>query len=158
MTRTYARARKHERATDHAPHGHWNTTTLIAGITSKCAIAPMMLDGPMDTVAFEAYVEHFLIPALPANAIVIMDNLGAHKGARIEVLLKAVGAQLLFLPPYSPDLNPIELLWSKVKTLLRTAKARTQEELQSAIANALSKITSKDTQGFFRHCFVGVIF
>jgi len=158
MTRAYARARKHERVLEHAPHGHWNTTTLIAGITSRGAIAPMMLDGPMDTLAFEAYLEQVLIPALPKKTIVIMDNLSAHKSQGVEVRLKKAGAQLRYLPPYSPDFNPIELMWSKVKTFLRAVKARTQDELQSAIADALSKITSDDTQGFFRHCFVGIIY
>lgn len=149
MTRAYARSRKGERALDYAPHGHWNTTTLVAGITVECAIAPMVLDGPMDSLAFEAYVEHMLIPALPSNAIVIMDNLSAHKAPRVERLLRDAGAELRYLPPYSPDFNPIELMWSKVKSHLRRAKARNQDDLYQAIAVALSLITSNDTQGFF---------
>ena len=157
MTRLYARARKHERAIDHAPHGHWNTTTLVAGITIEGAIAPMMLDGPMDTIAFEAYLDQVLIPALPPNAIVVMDNLSAHKSPAIQVRLEKAGAELRYLPPYSPDFNPIEAMWSKVKTSLRAAKARSYDELQEAIAKALSTITREDTVGFFRHCFVGII-
>lgn len=157
MTRLYARSRKNERAVDYTPHGHWNTTTLVAAITSTAAIAPMMLDGPMDTLAFEAYVEQVLIPALPSEAIVVMDNLSAHKSGACVRMLQQAGAEVSYLPPYSPDFNPIELMWSKVKGHLRTAKARTEEELHTATAAALSKITSKDTEGFFRHCCVGII-
>ena len=145
------------RALDYAPHGHWNTTTLVAGISQGGAIAPMMLDGPMDTAAFIAYVQHCLIPALPKNAIVVMDNLSAHKSPDIQALLEKAGATLRYLPPYSPDFNPIELMWSKVKTYLRATKARTYDELQTAVAQALAKITPVDTEGFFRHCFVGII-
>ena len=105
MIRGYARSRRGERAVDYAPHGHWNTTTLIAGITLGSAIAPMVLDGPMDTAAFIAYIEHMLIPELPANSIVIMDNLSSHKSAKVGVLLRDAGAELLYLPPYSPDFN-----------------------------------------------------
>ena len=157
MTRTFARARKGERAVDYAPHGHWNTTTLIAGITWESAIAPMVLDGPMDAPSFEAYVEQVLIPSLSPGAIVVMDNLSAHKPAAIARLLRNAGMDLWYLPPYSPDFNPIELMWAKVKSLLRSAKARTRDELQDAIAYALSKITSSDTRGFFCHCLVGII-
>lgn len=156
MTRLYGRARKSERATDYAPAGHWNTTTLVAGITREGAIAPMTLDGPMDADAFEAYLAHVLIPALPPRAIVVMDNLPAHKVAEIKALLNQAGAQLHYLPPYSPDFNPIELMWSKIKTFLRTAKARTKEELDKAIADALGTITADDAKAFFQHCFVGV--
>ena len=157
MTRTFARARKGERAVDYTPHGHWNTTTLVAGITCESPIAPMVLDGPMDAVAFEVYIEQVLIPALPPRAIVVMDNLPAHKPAVIGRLLQNAGAELRYLPPYSPDFNPIELMWSKIKSNLRSAKARTQEDLHGAIATALSALTSNDTRGFFRHCFVAVI-
>lgn len=157
MTRAYARARTNLRAVVHTPHGHWNTTTLIAGICREGPIAPMMLDGPMDTAAFIAYVQHCLIPALPKNAIVVMDNLSSHKSPAIQELLKQADATLRYLPPYSPDFNPIELMWSKVKTYLRATKARTYDELQTAIAQALAKITPQDTRGFFHHCFVGII-
>jgi len=157
MTRLYARALKSQRAVDYAPHGHWNTTTLIAGITSSGAIAPMMLDGPMDTEAFEAYVAQVLIPALPPEAIVVMDNLAAHKRPAIADMLRQAQAELRYLPPYSPDFNPIELMWSKVKGCLRGIKPRTQDELTEAVSTALATITSDDTRGFFRHCFVGII-
>jgi len=156
MTRMYARARKGQRALDHAPHGHWHTTTLVAAITLQGAIAPMVLDGPMDAAAFESYVRAFLIPALPPNAIVVMDNLSAHKSPRIQRLLTQAGAELRYLPPYSPDFNPAEPMYGKVKTALRSAKARCQDTLCQAIANALASITSNDAKGFFRHCFVSI--
>ena len=157
MTRMYARAKKGLRAVDHAPHGHWNTTTLIAGITHASAIAPMLLDGPMDTDAFEAYLAQVLIPALPQKAIVIMDNLPSHKSPGVTRLLHGAGAELWYLPPYSPDYNPIEPMWSKVKSYLRSAKARSQDELYKAIAVALTRISPADSEGFFRHCVVGII-
>lgn len=157
MTRIYARTRKGERAVDYAPQGHWNTTTLVAAITPQAAIAPMILEGPMDSLAFEAYIEHVLIPALPPESIVVMDNLSSHKSSEVARLLDGANAELWYLPPYSPDFNPIENMWSKIKTLLRSAKARTQEELYKAIASAFARITSEDTDGFFYHSVVGII-
>lgn len=157
MVRAFARARRGERAIDYAPYGHWYTTTLVAGLTYERAIAPMALDGPMDTPAFLAYIEQVLIPELPDDAIVVMDNLSAHKSPQVQQIIDAAGAQLRYLPPYSPEFNPIELMWSKVKTHLRRAQARTQDELYDAIADALAAITSHDTRGFFRHCVVGII-
>lgn len=156
MTRAYARARKGERAIAHTPHGHWQTTTLVAGLTRHGAIAPMVLDGPMDRLSFEAYVGQCLVPVLPGNAIVVMDNLGAHKSPTITGLLEAAGATPWYLPPYSPDYNPIELMWSKLKALLKHAQARTQEMLWKAIATALDAVSAMDCQGFFQHCFVGI--
>jgi transposase len=156
MTRRFARARRGQRTVDHAPQGHWNTTTLVAAITCQSPIAPMVLDGPMNTEAFLAWVEQMLVPALPPRAIVVMDNLSVHQSSAVADLLQRVGAEVRYLPPYSPDFNPIELMWSKIKTHLRAAKARTQEDLCSATASALAKITSHDTQAFFRHCFVGI--
>ena len=157
MTRIFARTRKGERAVDYAPHGHWNTTTLVAAITSEAAIAPMVLDGPMDATAFEAYIEHVLLPALPPNSIVVMDNLSSHKSPAVARLLRDARAELWYLPPYSPDFNPIELMWSSIKSFLRSAKARTQEDLYKAIAAALAQITSADANAFFCHSIVGII-
>lgn len=111
----------------------------------------------MDTAAFEAYVEHMLVPAIPRGSIVVMDNLSAHKSPEIARLLHGAGAELWYLPPYSCDFNPIEPMWAKVKSSLRRAKARIQEELWDAIAAALSEVTSSDLRGFFRHCGVGII-
>lgn len=157
MTRAFGRAKKGERVKDYTPHGHWNTTTLVGAMTWESAIAPMVLDGPMDTEAFEVYLKQVLIPELPSDAIVVMDNLSAHKSAAVARLLEEAGAQLRYLPPYSPDLNPIEQLWSKVKSSLKKAKARTQETLFEAIGQALSEVTSSDTQGFFRDSSVCII-
>lgn len=156
MTRAFARSRKGERAVDYAPQGHWNTTTLVAGITARAPIAPMVLDGPMDSLAFAAYIEHVLAPELPPDSIVVMDNLSAHKSPVIAQLIRDAGGELWYLPPYSPDFNPIEHMWSKVKNHLRGAKARTEEDLYRAIATGLSSITPSNVRGFFRHCFVGV--
>jgi transposase len=157
MTRLYARARKGERAIDHTPHGHWSTTTLVAGLTCSGPVAPMALDGPMDAISFEAYVQQMLVPTLKPGAIVVMDNLGAHKPSAIARLLNEAGIGLWYLPPYSPDFNPIELMWSKVKTSLRSAKARTLDTLYPAIADALREISVEDSRGYFSHCFVGII-
>lgn len=151
MTRCYGRAPKGERVLDYAPGGHWTTTTLVAAITWEAAIAPMVLDGPMDTQSFAAYVEQVLIPELPASSIVVMDNLSAHKSPSVQKLFDDAEIELRYLPPYSPDFNPIELMWAKVKNFLRTAKARTQEHLYDAIALSLDQVTSKDIQGFFQH-------
>lgn len=157
MTRRYAWARRGHRAVDYAPHGHWSTTTLIAGLATDGARAPMVLDGPMDTAAFGAYVEQVLIPHLPERAVVVMDNLSAHKPPAIASRIEQAGGEVWYLPPYSPDLNPIELMWSKVKNDLRRAKARTPDDLYAAIAAALATITPEDALGFFRHCGVGII-
>jgi transposase len=154
MTRLYARARKGTRALDYAPHGHWNTTTLVAALTAQGASAPMVLDGPMDRACFEAYVGQVLIPALTSGSIVVMDNLAAHKSPAITQMLHRAGIDLWYLPPYSPDLNPIELMWAKLKASLRGAKARTQEALVEAIAQALEEVTPEHSRNFFCHCFV----
>lgn len=154
MTRLYARAKKGKRALDYAPHGHWSTTTLVAALSVQGAVAPMVLDGPMDRACFEAYVEQVLIPTLEAGSIVVMDNLAAHKSSAIAEMLHAAGAELWYLPPYSPDLNPIELMWSKVKAALRKAKARTQQALFDAIAKALQEVTPEQSYNFFCHSIV----
>jgi transposase len=158
MTRRYARSRRGQRLIDHAPLGHWNTTTLVAAITSRGPIAPLVLDGPMNTEAFVVWVEQMLVPALPPKAIVVMDNLSPHHAPRVELLLRQAGAELAYLPPYSPDFNPIELMWSKVKQLLRSAKARTQEDLWAAIAAALELVTPDEIRAFFCHCGVGMFY
>ncbi|MGO8704523.1 MAG: IS630 family transposase, partial [Candidatus Brocadiia bacterium] len=156
MTRLYARARKGERATAYAPQGHWHTTTLVAGLPLGGAVAPMVLDGAMDRLSFEAYVAQCLAPELAPGAIVIMDNLSAHKSAAIIQLIENAGATLWYLPPYSPDYNPIEQMWSKVKAALKRVCARTYDALEEAIALALDAVSPQDSQGFFRHCCVGI--
>ena len=157
MTRAYARTRKGQRAVDYAPHGHWNTTTLVAGMTMESPVSPMLLDGPMDTEAFEKYVEHMLIPDLFPGAIVAMDNLPAHKSTVIMRLFDAAGIELWSLPSYSPDFNPIEKMWAKVKSELKRVKPRTKEELSNSVADAFAQITPNDTRGFFYHACVGII-
>lgn len=157
MTRHYARSRKGQRAVDYAPHGHWNTTTLVAAITQEAAIAPMLLDGPMDGEAFAAYVEKILIPALPPESIVVMDNLSAHKSPKVARLLYEAGVELRYLPPYSPDFNPIEPMWSKVKAVLRRLKPRTEDSLYEAVATALREVTPTDCGGYFFHSCVSIL-
>lgn len=154
MLRLYARARDGARAIDFTPQGHWNTTTLVAALSLRGALAPMVLDGPMDRASFEAYVAQVLIPALEPGAIVVMDNLSAHKSAAISAMMEAAQLELWYLPPYSPDFNPIELMWAKVKSALRSACARTQESLVKAIAAALKDVTEQHSAAFFKHCFV----
>lgn len=157
LTRLYARSLLGQRAVAYAPQGHWNTTTLVAAISSECVIAPLVLDGPMDGVSFEAYVEQMLVPALPAGSIVVMDNLSAHKMHRIARLFEKAGITLRYLPPYSPDFNPIEQMWSKIKAILRRIQARGQEALEEAIATALGEVTPSDLKGYFFHSTVGVL-
>lgn len=137
---------------DTAPHGHWHTTTMIGSIRLDGTSACMAVEGATDTEVFREYVRRVLVPALRPGDIVVLDNLAAHKDPHAEALIEAAQAELRFLPPYSPDLNPIEKMWSKVKAFLRDAKARTQEELYAAIGAALQTITPQDAQGWFRSC------
>lgn len=152
MTRRYGRATMGERVHDMTPAGHWNTTTLLAAVSAKGPLAPLLLEGAMDADAFTAWVEQFLVRELKPGDIVVMDNLSSHKSAQIRPLIENAGAYLLYLPPYSPDLNPIEKMWSKIKTLLRGAKARTLETLTQAVAQALDAVTTNDIKGWFRLC------
>ena len=149
MTRLRGRARRGERVRDSAPHGHWNTTTMIGSIRLDGSVSCMAIDGATTGEVFRAYVERVLCPTLRPGDIVIADNLSAHKDAKSRAFIEARGAELVFLPPYSPDFNPIENMWSKVKNHLRSAKARTQDTLMTAIGHALETVTSKDAEGFF---------
>ncbi|WP_128930253.1 IS630 family transposase [Bradyrhizobium zhanjiangense] len=139
MARRYGRCPRGERLKVGIPHGHWKTTTFVAGITSSGIIAPWVLDGPINRDAFEVYVEKVLIPDLPPGAIVVMDNLSSHKGPRIRQMIEAAGASLLYLPPYSPDFNPIENAFAKLKALLRQAAERTVDGLWSAIGRIIDR-------------------
>ena len=152
MTRLCGRALKGERVHAKVPHGHWQTTTMICSIRFDGSTACMALEGTTDTESFRAYVDQVLVPALRAGDIVVMDNLSPHKSDGTLDLITRAGAQVLFLPPYSPDLNPIEMMWSKVKGFLRAAEARTPAELITAIGQALAKITAHDALGWFTHC------
>jgi transposase len=127
-------------------------TTLIAAMTPDGMGAAMVVDGATDTTAFEVYVEHFLVPTLTHGQVVVLDNLRAHKSARVQTLIAAAGCELWYLPSYSPDLSPIEEAYAKLKMLLRRAAARTKEALLEAIGTALGQITSSDARGYFTHC------
>jgi transposase len=152
LTPLYARAPKGERARGSAPRNRGKNTTLIAAHSLGGMGAALILEGSTNATAFELYVEQVLAPTLQAGQIVVMDNLQAHKGARVRLAIEAKGCQVLFLPGYSPDFSPIEEAFSKLKTALRRAGARTREALQEAIGQALLTITSRDAQGWFQHC------
>jgi transposase len=152
LTPLYARAPKGERARGSVPRNRRKNTTLIAALSLKGMGAALILEGSATTTAFELYVEQVLTPSLHAGQIVVMDNLRAHKSVRVRTVIEAKGCQLLFLPSYSPDFSPIEEAFSKLKTALRRAGARTREALEEAIAQALLSITAQDAQGWFQHC------
>lgn len=148
----YARAPKGERALGKAPRNWGKNVSLICAIDASGVKPSMSVEGAVDGKAFEAYVEHFLAPTLERGQIVVMDNLSVHKSKRIERLVEESGCELLFLPPYSPDMNPIEEAFSKLKTILRKAGARTREALVEATGRALNTITSQDIRGFYADC------
>ena len=152
MTRLYGRAQAGQRAVDNAPAGHWCTTTMISSVRLDGSTACMVVDGATNKEVFQAYVQHILLPTLKPGDIVVLDNLSAHKNQVTRDLIESVGAQLWFLPPYSPDLNPIEKMWSKIKSILRTLKARTEKALINAIAKALEAVTISDVNGWFESC------
>lgn len=137
------------RLIDHAPFGHWHTQTFIAGLGSDGLVAPWVLDGAMNRASFEAYVEHELAPALKPGQIVIADNLSSHKSQIVQALLKAQGNQILFLPPYSPDLNPIEMAFSKLKTLIRKGAARTYQALWALVGKVCDLFPPHECQNYF---------
>lgn len=149
MARLRGRSPKGERCRGAIPHGHWQTTTFVAGLRLGGLDAAMLLDGPMDGAAFVDYVEQVLGPALSPGDIVVMDNLPAHKVGGVRESIEAVGAMLVYLPPYSPDLNPIEMAFAKLKALLRKAAARSIEALWDAVAEALRCFTPQDCANFF---------
>jgi transposase len=155
MARRYGRCPADARLVVPVPHGHWRTTTFLAGLRQSGIIAPMVLDGPMTGQAFLAYVEQVLAPALVPGDVVVLDNLAAHKVAGVREAIAAVGATILYLPPYSPDMNPIEQLFAKLKALLRKAAARTQEELWSAVGRLLDTIPEAECANYLQHCGYG---
>ena len=150
MARTHGRSPRGQRLHMGRPHSHWKTSTFVAGLTLRGMIAPFVLDGPINRLAFETYVEKVLVPELRTGDIVIMDNLSSHKGARVRERIEAVGAELRFLPPYSPDLNPIEMAFSKLKASLRKAAERTVEGLWAAIARILETFKPQQCQNYFK--------
>lgn len=151
MSRLYGRSLRGERCLSKVPHGHWQSATFIAALRHDRLIAPWLLDGPMDGSAFLAYVQEVLCPELRAGDIVICDNLASHKVAGVQTAIQAVGAHLLYLPAYSPDFNPIELAFAKLKSTLRRAAQRTFEGLTTALALALDSFSSSHCTNFFRH-------
>ena len=149
MARLYGRSPCGQRCVAALPHGHWKTMTFVGALRATGMTAPMVLDGPMDGLAFEAYVTQVLVPTLKPGDIVVMDNLAAHKRDEITSAIVAAGARLLYLPPYSPDLNPIEMAFAKLKAALRKAAARSIETLVDAIAAALAAFTAQQCLNFF---------
>ena len=149
MVRLYGRAKRGQRCRAAVPHGHWLTTTFTAALRRTALTAPMTLNGPMNAIAFHAYVEQVLAPTLKPGDIVVMDNLPAHKGAAVRKAIELCDARLVLLPPYSPDFNPIENAYAKFKSLLRKAAARTVDTLDVAIADALNAFTPLECSNFF---------
>jgi transposase len=149
MARRHGRSPRGERLRAGIPHGHWKTTTFVGGLRTTGMVAPMVLDGPINGAAFLAYVEQVLVPELCAGDIVIMDNLGSHKGKAVRDAIAAAGASLLFLPPYSPDFNPIENAFARLKALLRQAAERTVDGLWSAIARFIDLFTPAECRNYF---------
>jgi len=151
MTRTHGRCARGKRLVAKAPHGHWRTLTFLAALRCDRIDAPCVVDGPINGRSFLAYVEQLLVPTLHAGDIVIMDNLGSHKGQAVRRAIRAAGAKLFFLPPYSPDLNPIEQVFAKLKTLLRKAEERTVEATWQRIGTLLDTFHPSECSHYIRN-------
>ena len=152
LTKLYARALGGRRTTEAVPRNYGQSTSMIATLGLNGVEAPMLIEGSVDTLVFNAYCEQVLQPTLKRGDVIVLDNLGAHRASRIEEIAAGCGARVLWLPPYSPDFSPIELMWSKVKAYLKKVKARSQTELEKAIAQGLQTITLSDCRNWFRHC------
>ena len=148
MARRYGRAPRGQRLRVGVPHGHWKTTTFIAGLRRSGLVAPFVIDGPINREAFETYIARVLVPELVTGDVVVMDNLSSHKGPRVRAMIEAAGARLLYLPPYSPDFNPIENAFAKLKTLLRKAGERSIEGLWTAIGRLLDAFTPDECANY----------
>lgn len=151
MARLYGRAPRGRRLIASVPYGHWKTTTLIAAVRGDGVIAPCVLDGPINGETFRAYVEQMLAPTLTPGDIIIMDNLSSHKISGVRAAIEAAHAELLYLPPYSPDLNPIENVFAKIKAFLRKRARRTVDGLCNAIAEAIETVSAHDCKNCFSH-------
>jgi transposase len=149
MARRYGRCPRGERLRMNVPHGHWKTTTVIAGLRNSGIVAPFVIDCAVDRDVFETWVEHVLVPERRVGDVVVMDNLSSHKGPRVQALIQTAGAELRYLPPYSPDFNPIENAFAKLKTLLRKEAARTVDTLWSAIGRLVDLITPAECVNMF---------
>jgi transposase len=152
LTRRYGRASKGERVHEAVPHGHWKVLTILGALTTKGVQASMTVEAATDADVFLTFVQQVLAPTLRPGQVVVMDNLSAHRQPQVHRLLAARRCRLWYLPPYSPDLNPIELAWSKRKTFLWAAKARLRPALEEAVGTGLRTITAKDARNWFRHC------
>jgi transposase len=152
MARRYGRAPRGGRALDAVPHGRWRTTTIIAALRADGIAAPLVLEGALDGPAFLAYVERFLAPALRPGDVLLMDNLSSHKVAGVREAVEAAGATLRYLPSYSPDLNPIEQVFAKLKAMLRAAAARTTEALWAAVGRLLASFPPAECARYLAHC------
>ena len=152
MTRTHGYAPRGQRLIDAAPHGHWHTTTFVGAIRADGFIAPLVLDGAINGEWFRAYVERVLVRELRRGDVVVLDNLGSHTAAAVRRAIEGAGCRVLYLPPYSPDLNPIENAFSKLKGLLRSAAERTVDGLWSAIGRLLDRFSPRECRNYFRHC------
>lgn len=151
MTRLRGRAPRGERLIDKTPHGHWMTTTLIAALGIDGMRCSTVVNAAINRDVFEAFVEHVLVPALRPGDTVVMDNLSSHKGGRIREMIEGANAELRYLPPYSPDMNPIELVFSKIKQLLRSLSCRTKDVLWRSMQSVLDQITPSDALNCYRH-------
>ncbi len=153
MTPTHGRAPRGERVVDSVPRSYGEQTSIVGALSfGRGLIAVMTLTGAVDTLAFDAYLLRVLAPRLRKGDVVVLDNLNVHKASQVEEVAAARGARVVWLAPYSPDYSPIEQCWSKIKTALRTAKARTRDELERALASAIELITKSDIRGWFKHC------
>ena len=152
MARTRGRSKRGERCRAAVPHGHWKTTTLVAALSTSGIVAPMVLDGAMDGDMFTAYVTHILLKEMRPGDVVIMDNLPAHKVAAVRQIIERAGVSLIYLPPYSPDFNPIEKAFSQIKAYLKKIAARTKEKLDQAIANAIDTVSPQNAVKYFASC------
>ena len=152
MTRSHGRCPQGERLVMDVPHGHWKTTTFVVGLRTSGLIAPTVVDGPMTGDVFVAYVQQQLVPTLRAGDVVVMDNLSSHKRSEVRIAIEAAGAELRYLPPYSPDLNPIEKAFSKLKAKLRAAEKRTIPELQKYLGEVLDCFSPEECENYFKSC------
>ena len=151
MTRARGRAPRGERLVDYVPHGHWKTTTFLAGLTTRGLIAPLVVDGAINGEIFRAYTKQHLAPELRPGDVLIMDNLSSHKVAGVREAILAVGATVLFLPPYSPDFNPIEQVFAKLKALLRKAEERSVQRLWDRVGKLIDLFSSVECRNYIRH-------
>ena len=152
LLRRYGRSRRGVRLRDHTPCGHWETHTIVAALRPDGLTAPAVFDGPIDNASFLAYVEQVLAPTLRRGDVVVLDNLAVHKQPAVRAAIEATGAQIRFLPPYSPDFNPIEMAFAKLKAFLRAARPRTFDQVTALTAAALALFTPAECRNYVRHC------